>query len=75
MAMIIIDKEKPLHGGMKSTIDGKIYTSRSAWDDHLRANNCRQYEKDSQRDKGEMKGNFDCRKELTEATRAALRNK
>lgn len=69
----IIDKDKPIHGGMRSTVDGKVYSSRQQWDEHLKRNGCRQLEAGEGSKPLPLQGRYNCRKELTEATREALR--
>lgn len=77
--MIIIDKDKPINnnrdGAMRSTIDGKMYTNRRDWDNHLKANGARQFESGEGNTKRELQGDYNCRKELTQATREILKGK
>lgn len=62
-------------GHIFSHADGKHYPNRKAWEDHLKRNNCfevgNEYNKKDIRDR-KIRGNFDCRKELTEATKQIL---
>jgi hypothetical protein len=75
----IINRDKPLtnnrDGATRSTIDGKMYDSRSKWDEHLKKSGCRQIEKGEGEKPRELAGDFNCRKALTEATHEVLRKK
>ncbi len=58
-----------------SHADQQYYPNRQAWENHLKANNCfevgNEYNKKDIRDR-KIRGNFNCHKELTEATKQVL---
>lgn len=74
--LCIIDKDKLLKDGVVSPLDQKTYfTNRKAWGEHLKANGCVEIGNDynnSTRKKREIKGDFDCRRELAHATQQVL---
>lgn len=66
----IIDKDRLLANGIASPIDKSMHTNRRTWKEHLKANGCVEIGNDFNKSTGKkpLEGNFDCRKELTEAT-------
>lgn len=69
--LTLMDKDVLLKDGIKSPIDQQSYfTNRKDWNNHLKANGCIEYGNDLNNHKPpkEMRGDFDCRKELTQAT-------
>lgn len=67
----IQDRDKLLANGILSPLDGKTaFHNRRDWADHLKRNNCVEYGNDMNNHKAptEVRGDFDCRKELSEAT-------
>lgn len=75
-AVIIIDKDKPLAAGVVNPLDGQKYDTRHKWDETLKQNGCHQAETSAPDNRAvkpeDMKGDFNCRKELTLATREVL---
>lgn len=69
---LIIDKDKALNGGVVNPLDGKKYDTRHKWDETLKRHNCHQADTSMPTKKEELKGNYNARKELTEATREVL---
>lgn len=68
---IIMDKDKLLADGILSPLDQKsAFHNRREWAEHLKANNCVEYGNDLNNHKAptEVRGDFDCRKELAQAT-------
>lgn len=71
----IQDKDVLLHNGVYSPADGKTYSNRRAWNEHLRARNLVEVGNDfnkAHEKPRELKGNFNCREALTMATREVL---
>ena len=71
----IRDKEVSFkEGSVFSHADQKHYSNRKDWDNHLKQHGCIEVgnEKPKER-KRAIQGDFNCRKELTEATRQVLR--
>lgn len=72
---VIMDKDKLLANGVVSPLDQKSsFTNRQSWGEHLKANGCVEYGNDLNNHKAptEVRGDFDCRKELTEATHQVM---
>ena len=73
--MQIIDRDKAFRDRpLQSCVDGSYHTNRRGYEEHLKMNDCRIYEKDSSnaRKEGEVRGDFNVREELTKATREVL---
>lgn len=71
-AITIVDRDVLLKDGVLSPIDQKTaFHNRKDWNDHLKRNNCVELGNDRQ-PKRELQGNFNCRKELAQATRQVL---
>lgn len=72
----IVDRDKLLANGVLSPLDHQTYfTNRKDWADHLKANGCVEIGNDynnSIKNNREVKGDFDCRKELAQATHQIL---
>lgn len=69
---VVYDRDKLLAGGVFSHADKKTYTTKREWDDHLKAHGCVEVGNDYNhmlKGRTEVAGNFECRKELTEAYR------
>lgn len=76
MCITVYNNDGLLHDGIKSPIDGTMFTSKKKWNDHLRQHNCREVGNDwnNKTPNREVRGDFDCRKELTQAVRQVLNN-
>lgn len=64
-------------GPVFSHADKKRYSNRQDWDNHLKQHGCVEVGNDKgylKEKKREIQGDFNCRKELTEATRQVLRD-
>lgn len=71
----IMDKDKLLANGIISPLDGKTaFSNRRDWGEHLKANGCVEYGNDLNNHKAptEIRGDFDCRKELSQATHQVM---
>lgn len=66
--LTVFNRDVLFQNPVKSPVDGKHYTNRKTYDDHLKAHNCFEIgtEKVSTK-KREIQGDFNVRKELTEA--------
>lgn len=61
-----------LKDGVVSPIDQKsVFHNRKDWGEHLKRNNCVELGNDRMPER-KIQGNFNCRKELTQATRQVL---
>lgn len=72
---VIIDKDVLLKDGIVSPLDGKTaFHNRREWGEHLKANGCVEYGNDMNNHKAptEVRGDFDCRKELAQATHQVM---
>jgi len=67
--LAIQDKETSFKNPVKSMVDGKQYTNRKSWDDHLKAHNCTEVGNDpaALRVNKEIRGDFNISKEYREA--------
>ena len=65
-SVVVFNHDKLLHDGVKSPVDGKMYTSRKTWGDHLKAHNCREVGNDwnNKLPQRELRGDFNVRPEL-----------
>ena len=72
----IVDRDKLLSDGVLSPLDQKTaFHNRRDWGEHLKANGCVEIGNDfnkSTEKKREIKGDFDCRKELAQATHQVM---
>lgn len=70
--LTIVDGDKLLANGVLSPIDQKtVFHNRKDWAEHLKRHNCIEFGNDfnkSTEKMREIKGDFDCREQLTKAT-------
>lgn len=72
---IIMDRDKLLANGVLSPLTKEAFHNRTDWNNHLKANGCVEIGNDfntAHEKPIELKGDFDCRKELGEATYQVL---
>lgn len=73
---VIMDKDRLLRDGVLSPLDQKsTFHNRQAWGEHLKANDCVEVGNDlnnATQKKREIRGDFDCRAELTQATQQVM---
>lgn len=72
----LLDRDKLLANGIVSPLDQKTaFHNRRDWGEHLKRNDCVEVGNDfnkSTEKKREIKGDFDCRKELAQATHQVM---
>ncbi len=70
----VLMKDKLLENGVLSPIDGKAFHNRADWADHLKRHDCVEFGNDlnNAKQREEVRGDFDCRKELGEATHRVM---
>lgn len=69
------DKDILLKDGVVSPLDGKTaFHNRHDWADHLKRNDCVEIGNDfnNSKPRTEIRGDFDCRKELSQATHQVM---
>lgn len=71
---VLMDKDALLANGIKSPLTQESFTNRKAWAEHLKANGCVEIGNDFNNAKmrTEVRGDFDCRKELSQATHQVM---
>lgn len=69
MGITIINRDKLLEGGVKSPADGKTYSTRREWNDHLKANNCVELGNDlnNAKPRTEVRGDFATKSDVAQA--------
>lgn len=68
---LIQDKDILLKQAVKSPVDGKAYSNRHDWNDHLKRHDCVEVG-NSKMPERKLQGDFNCREALTKATRQVL---
>lgn len=63
----ILDKDTMLKDGLQSMADGKIYTNRHDYNEHLKRNGLVEVGDKGIPNKSELRGDFGCREELRAA--------
>lgn len=72
---VLMDKDKLLAEGVKSPITKQSFSNRRDWNNHLKANGCVEIGNDfnnAHQKPIPLKGDFDCTKELSEATHQVM---
>lgn len=74
VSMTVGNREMCFSDPVKSMIDGKYYNNRKDYQNHLKQHGCVEVgnEYNGKTPKRELRGDFNVRKELTEATREVL---
>lgn len=72
--LVVMDTDKLLRDGVKSPIDGSIHGNRAGYKDHLKRHGCVEIGNDfnNAKPRSEVRGDFNCREELTKATHQVM---
>lgn len=70
----VVDRDKLLRDGVASPITGEGFTNRAQWGEHLKKHGVVEVGNDLNKAKvrEEVRGDFDCRRELTEAVNRVM---
>lgn len=72
--LTVFNRDVLFQNPVKSPVDGKHYTNRKTYDDHLKAHGCFEIGTEKVSDKKrELRGDFNAREELTKAVHQHIR--
>lgn len=70
----VYNADKLVENGVQSPLDGKVYSNRKTWNDHIKAHGCVEVGNDmnNAKPRSEIRGDYNVRQELARTTHQIL---